>query len=217
MRGRTGAAIAGGLFLAGWIAWGVYSTRSTEAVPFEHREQVGRIELRQYPETVLAETTAPDQRTAFRRLFRYISGANTRDESVSMPAPVETHRTKSAGGGDTQRGESVPMTAPVRSASTASDQIRMAFYLPEEYDLESAPEPLDSTVELTAEPPKTVAVRRFSWYTPKWRVRRQERKLRATLDRAGIEPTGECTLLRYNDPWTPPFMRRNEVTLEVTT
>lgn len=207
MRQLTNVAIgAGCLLLAGWVGWGIYSTRTAESVPYERRRTIDGLEVRRYPRAVLAETTAPDQRTAFRRLFAYISGANRDDESISMTAPVET-----------QRGESIPMTTPVRSATAGSggDGVRMAFYLPPEYGPETAPEPTDSSVTLVTEQPKTVAVDRFSWYAPSWRVERRTRKLRSTLDSHGIEPTGAPALLRYNDPWTPPFMRRNEIAVEI--
>ncbi|MCU4719151.1 SOUL family heme-binding protein [Halapricum hydrolyticum] len=192
--------------LVGWIGWGIYSTRSVKSVPYERVRQIGDVELRRYPRTVLVETTADDQRTAFRRLFRYISGANDGDESISMTAPVET-----------QGGTSISMTAPVRSetAESEADAVRMAFYLPAEYDPDTAPEPTDPGVELVVEPEQTIAVTRFSWYAPEWQVERQSRTLLAALESDGIEPLGEPTLLRYNDPWTPPFLRRNEVAVEV--
>jgi hypothetical protein len=109
------------------------------------------------------------------------------------------------------------MTTPVRSDATGTDAetIRMAFYLPAEYTPDTAPEPTEDEVTLVTEPPKTVAVNQFSWYTPEWRVTRRTRKLLSTLDREGIEPKGDPYLLRYNDPWTPPFMRRNEVAVAV--
>jgi hypothetical protein len=93
--------------------------------------------------------------------------------------------------------------------------MRMAFYLPAEYGPGTAPVPTDPTVRLVVEPPKTVAVRRFSWYAPERRVARQRRKLLSVLGARGIETRGEPYLLRYDDPWTPPFMRRNEVAIEV--
>ena len=192
--------------LAAWTAWGVYSTRSADPVPYRTLETIDGVELRRYPETVLVETTASNERTAFRRLFQYISGANDGAEEISMTAPVAT-----------QAGESIPMTTPVRSGPTDREAggIRMAFYLPPDYDPESAPKPTDSTLELVVEPPKTIAVKRFSWYAPAWRVERQERQLLRTIEREGIQRLDEPTLLRYNDPMTPPFMRRNEVAVEV--
>lgn len=201
------ALVGAGVILTALTAWGLYSTRKTESVPYERLQTIDGIELRQYPQTVLVETTAPDQRTAFRRLFNYISGDNDGDESISMTAPVET-----------QEGESISMTAPVRSASSESgdDEIRMAFYLPSKYTPETAPEPTESAVSLVTEPRKTVAVDRFSWFTPDWRVDRRTRNLRSILDREDIERRGEPSLLRYNDPWTPPFLRRNEIAVTVS-
>ncbi len=214
--------LGGAAVLGGWIAWGLYSTWSTESVPYDRLRTVDGVELRRYPETVTVETAAPDGRTAFRRLFRYLSGTNVSGQSVSMTTPVET------------QGEPLPMTTPVRSLSvdrgddadkhaghdddydsTSSDGMRMAFYLPADYDPETAPEPIDPSVWLRVEPETTVAVRPFSWYTPEWRVKRMERQLRSTIQREGISPVGEPFLLRYDDPWTPPFMRRNEVAVAV--
>ncbi|RLM57066.1 heme-binding protein [Halobellus sp. Atlit-31R] len=195
--------LAGGTALAGWTAWGVYATRSAESVPYERVRTIDGVEIRRYPRLVLAETTAADQLTAFRRLFRYISGANAGEASIPMTTPVET------------RGASISMTAPVRSEPTDDDGVRMAFFLPPSYDVDTAPEPTASTVELTAEPSKTVAVKQFSWYAPQRRVERQERALRRTLERAQVDVVGDPSLLRYNDPWTPPFLRRNEIAIEI--
>ncbi len=70
-------------------------------------------------------------------------------------------------------------------------------------------------MSLVTEPAKRVAVDRFSWYAPAWRVERRTRKLLSTLEREGVEPVGDPYLLRYDDPWTPPFMRRNEAAVAV--
>ena len=237
MKRRLKAALLGGAaVLAGWIAWGLYSAWSTESVAYDRLRTVDGIELRRYPETVTVETTAADERTAFQRLFRYLSGVNRTGQSVSMTAPVET------------RGESIPMTTPVRSGSGEGDEsdegggddsaedgesvdrrdreddltadsggMRMAFYLPADYNQVTAPEPIDPAVWLRVEPETTMAVRSFSWSTPEWRVRRMERELLSTIQREGIAPVGDPVLLRYDDPWTPPFMRRNEVAVEIET
>jgi len=205
-------AIAG--LLALWIGWGAYVDRKTERVPYERLETIDGVELRRYPRTILVETTAPDRGTAFRRLFRYISGANeggeevattarvaTGGEAIAMTAPVRTVR---------DGGESVSMTAPVRTDREGST-VTMAFYLPAAYDPETAPPPTDPKVRLVVEPPRTVATRRFSWYATDDRVERERRALLDVLAEHDVEPLGSPVLLQYNDPWTPPFMRRNEV------
>ena len=202
-----------GLF-ALWIGWGAYVSRKTERVPYERIETIEGVELRRYPRTILVETTAPDRVTAFRRLFRYISGANEGGEEVAMTAPVATGgeaiattaSVRTVRGG----GEAVSMTAPVRTDREGS-AVTMAFYLPPEYVPETAPQPTDPKVRLVVEPPRTVATRRFSWYATDARVGRERRKLLDVLADRGIELLGSPVLLQYNDPWTPPFMRRNEV------
>lgn len=197
-------ALIGGGLLGAWIAWGLYSGRSVDEVGYIRTRTIDGVEIREYPETVLAVTTAPDQMTAFRRLFDYISGANEGSESVAMTAPVRTNR-----------GTGLAMTAPVRSSQKTDRAVEMGFYLPADFDRDSAPAPTDAAVEIRADPPRTLAVREFSWFARDEKVRRQENALEATLDDHEIESTGEPFLLRYDDPWTPPFMRTNEVAVEV--
>lgn len=225
MRTPTKALLAttGGL-LGAWVGWGLYVDRTTERVPYETIESFDAVEIRRYPRTVLVETTAEDEGEAFGRLFRYISGENEADEAVAMTAPVATSargvrpttapvRTASKGRAD---GEHVPMTAPVRTTPVTDDgAVTMAFYLPAEYGPDRAPTPTDSRVRLVVEPPQTLAVRSFSWYATDDRVERNLRRLRDALSDSGVEVRGRPTLLRYDDPWTPPFMRHNEVAVEV--
>ncbi|SER87502.1 SOUL family heme-binding protein [Natrinema salaciae] len=193
-----------GLLFALWIGWGAYVTRTTERVPSETLARFDGIELRRYPQSVLVETTAPDAGTAFRRLFRYISGANERREDVAMTAPVAIRG----------ESESVPMTAPVRT-DMDGDGVTMAFFLPSTYGPARAPTPTDPTVSLVVEPPRTVAVRRFSWYATDDRVDREQDRLREELARRGLEARDDPSLLQYNDPWTPPFMRTNEIEVDL--
>ncbi|MFC7046735.1 SOUL family heme-binding protein [Halobacteriaceae archaeon GCM10025711] len=215
-RTRTLLATLGGL-AALWVAWGAYVARTTERVPYETVDRFDGVELRHYPQAVLVETTASDPGTAFRRLFRYITGANEGREEVAMTAPVAS------------RGEAIPMTAPVRTLRAGEDvpmtapvrtegddgAVTMAFYLPAEYAPETAPVPTDTSVRLVVEPARTVAVRRFSWYATDGRVARERRSLLDELAARGIETSDAPALLQYNDPWTPPFMRTNEVAVTV--
>lgn len=217
MRSLSKAALAGGAALAGWIAWGVYTTRSTETIPYARRRSVDGIAIRTYPQTVRVETTASDQRNAFRRLYRYITGTNEGATTLSMTRPVETRRRDSFARTEPVRTE-VGLGAKQQTSGTAppaGGRVRMSFYLPPSMDPESAPEPTDPAVSLAVDPPRTVAVKRFSWYAPDWRVERLERRLLRGVERAGYEPVANPFLLRYDDPRTPPFMRRNEVAVEI--
>jgi hypothetical protein len=203
MQTRTKALLAGaGGLLAAWVGWGLYVDRSTERVPYETVETFDGVELRQYPRLVLAETTAEDERTAFNRLFGYISGENETGDEVAMTAPVTTQDAK------------IPMTAPVRTQSE-ENEVTMAFYLPADYDPADAPIPTNSAVRLAVEPPRKLAVMSFSWYATEGRVQRHREALLDALASRGIEPRTRPTLLQYDDPFTPPFMRQNEVAVEV--
>lgn len=213
---KTAIGIVVGL-LALWIGWGAYVTRTTDRVPYETVERLDGVELRRYPRAVLVETTATDPGTAFRRLFRYLRGANDGSETVAMTAPVATggERGSTTPPVRTGRGgETVSMTAPVRT-DRAGETVTMAFYLPSSYAPETAPTPTDPDVRLVVEPPRTVAVSDFSWYATDARVARERRRLLDALADRGIEVRDTPVLLQYDDPWTPPFMRTNEVAVTV--
>ncbi|WP_042665113.1 heme-binding protein [Haloferax sp. ATB1] len=218
---KLGAGIVGvGLATAAvWTAVDLVNNRGTERVPYKTVERIDGVELRRYPETIRVRTTASNGREAFFRLFNYIDGANEGGTSVSMTTPVETgadtRATGDADDGASVTGESISMTAPVET--TREDGATMSFFLPATYTPETAPEPTNDDVKLVVDPPRTLAVLRFSWWAPSVRVSLKERTLRKTLAQAGIEPTSEPRLLRYDAPFTPPWLRTNEVVVEVDT
>lgn len=220
--GIIGAATVGGA-LAVWSAFGLLRSRSAERVDYTVERAIDdRTEVRRYPELVRVETVGESNREAFGRLFDYIQGKNESRSDVSMTAPVKideeageeiemTSPVRMENGADS---EEVSMTSPVRT-DAADDGVRMGFYLPEKYTPNTAPRPTNPTVSLAIEPPRSVATRRFSWWRPDWRTRRQQSKLLATLDGTDARPVGEPFSLGYNDPSTPPFLRTNEVAVEV--
>lgn len=222
------ASLAGAGLLA-WTTWGAYVNRTTERVPYTEIGQVGDVDFREYPETVLVGTRAASEEAAFRRLFEYIGGANRASGDVSTTTPVATdgERTpatasEEAGSGangtdgtnEAVGNEVVSMTAPVRTEQE-SEGVRMEFFLPADYTPASAPRPTDPRVELLIRPARTVAVLAFSGYARDRKIEKGNSELLETLERAGIEAIDEPALLQYDDPYTPPFMRRNEVCVEV--
>jgi len=198
--------VIGGL-LAALGAANVYQRRTTDEIPATVVARLGDVELRRYPSLVRAETVADTETAAFRRLFRYIAGRNEGSETVAMTTPVEV----------TGRGMAIPMTAPVEVEAADRDAVRMVFYLPSEYDAESAPRPIDDAVSLGVVPERTLAVRRFSGRPTDGRVTRETDRLLATLDAAGVAVTGDPFFMGYDAPWTLPFLRRNEVAVEIDT
>ena len=201
-------------------AWSLYQRVETESVPYTTVAKIGDVELRRYPPTVLVETTAPSENAAFRRLFRYISGENDGSRDVAMTTPVEV-----TGEGTTipmtapvavAGGRRLPMTAPVeRSQEDRDDGVRMSFYLPSEYDFDTAPRPTNDDVDLVAVPERTLAVLRFSGRPSDRRVATKTERLLSALADADVPTIGEPVFMGYDAPWTLPFLRRNEVAVEV--
>ena len=168
-------------------------------------------ELRHYPPYVVAEvvldTPAEDAGSqAFPILAGYIFGKNKGEKKFAMTAPV------------TQTAASAPapvrmdMTAPVTQAAVAGGT-RVQFVLPKGVTLATAPEPIDPRVQLRVMPAATWAVIRYSGTWSRSNYNEHLAELRASLDAAGVATQGEPLLARYNAPFTPWFMRRNEIWL----
>lgn len=170
----------------------------------------GAFEVRDYRSYLLAETTVEGSfdeagNRAFRRLFDYIQGANRPGTALPMTAPVVQAPVT---------GTSIAMTAPV-SQTRDGEQWRVAFVVPSEYDRRTVPEPTDARVRIVVVPARRVATWRFSGRWTERAFTDAEAALRAAITAAGLRAVGEVTSARYNSPFSLPFMRRNEVAVEV--
>jgi SOUL heme-binding protein len=192
----------------------VYMSMSVPEARYEVSEILdNEVEIRAYPEEIWATTVAEDQNNAFSPLFRYISGDNDKGEKIEMTAPVVTPTPQPAGTGST-KGEKIEMTAPVVSMNTEKGQF-MAFIMPERFDINSIPKPLSSRVKIESVEPRKLATIRFSGYVTQENYKKNLEQLNKTLENRGISTIGEPILMQYNDPWTPPFYRRNEIGVQV--
>ena len=168
-----------------------------EKAPYEVIRHVDALELRHYPQLILAVAPNNEYDTGFNLLFNYIQGANTTQKKISMTAPVITS-------------EKIPMTAPV-----ISDQQFMAFVLPSSYTQNTVPKPTNAQIEIKIQPERTIAVKRFSGRATKKDIEKQLEILYSTLQKNDIQTKGESFLMRYNSPFAPGFIRRNEVAIEI--
>jgi hypothetical protein len=207
---RAAVFAAGALVLAGCSVFGIRS--GTEQLNYEIvAEPTEDLEIRRYPPAVAAEVRVPrnadDPRsTAFRKLFRYITGANEGQRDIAMTAPVSID--------NDGEGQEIAMTAPV-STETEGEDVVMRFFLPSDIAFESAPQPTDADVALVEVGARTVAVLRYTWSTGPEKAARKRAELLDMLEESGWTPTGPAYSMFYDPPWTLPFLRRNEAAVPV--
>jgi len=199
---RLRHALAGLLLaLASWPAMAI------EIPEYLVVEQDGSFELRAYSSYLIAETEVEAGfmnagNIAFGRLFRYISGANTAQAEIAMTAPVE----------QSSQGEKIAMTAPVEQAK-ADGVYRVGFVVPRKYNRETVPKPTDPRVSIREVPARIVAVWRYSGRWTEENFREHEQDLRRAVQARGLQAvSGDSAIIaRYDAPFIPWFMRRNEV------
>ena len=114
----------------------------------------------------------------------------------------------------TLKQEKIAMTAPVESLQMESGYL-ISFMLPSKYTLATAPKPLDSRLRIVAFPSRTIAVLRYSGRWTQKNFDRYQQELLTALAQQGIEPLGEVRSAFYNSPFMLPFLRRNEVMVEI--
>lgn len=181
----------------------------TEQQPYEVVEQRAGFEVRRYPEYVIAEVEvradfADAGNIGFGSLIGYISGRNRGGARVAMTAPVLQE----------EAGTRIAMTAPVLQEAAGRSHL-VSFVMPAGVTRESLPVPADPRVRLRTVPGHLAAVRRFRGT---WNERAYEEQVARLLDEvraAGFEVAGAVRYARFDPPWMPPFLRRNEVVVPV--
>jgi hypothetical protein len=206
----TAICIALAIFLL-WVLSGYLPTRGIGMPSYRVIEKKPDFEIRQYDSFVVAETSrqgTPSESlsSGFNELFRYISGNNVSRSEIKMTAPVIS---SSEG-----KGERIPMTAPVLKQGLEGSST-IAFVMPPGSTLEELPQPKSPSVRLRVVPPHKVAVITFSGYATAGTIKEKTAGLEQSLQRYGVPVKSGPRIALYNPPWTPPFMRRNEVMIEV--
>ena len=201
------------IILSLWSAWGYFSSR-VEQTDYIVLSKTKNYEIREYPAHIVAQTTVQgpfkdSMNSGFSIVAGYIFGGNVKKESIAMTAPVIAEN-KSIG----DKSESIAMTAPV-IATTEGNSQTISFSMPKSYTLETLPTPNDPRVKIVMIPKKKYAVMRFSWYRSDTRVKKVQDELISVLAKDGIVPIGNISYAGYNAPWTPPWMIRNEVLVEI--
>lgn len=168
----------------------------TEEQPYDVVAKYPGFELRRYPAHLVAEMEVGGPfelagNLAFPRLARYIGGHNRPARKVAMTAPV------------------------VQEQDRDNRRYRVGFVMPAGLGAEDLPDPLDPRVRTRRVPAQTAAARRFSGRWSRRSYEKQEAALLSAVEAAGLKVVGRPRYARFDPPWTPWFMRRNEVVVPV--
>ncbi|MFZ2620221.1 MAG: heme-binding protein [Alphaproteobacteria bacterium] len=199
-----------GAAVLGAVLWGPVVSNSVEQAKYTVLEQVGNMELREYAPHLAAEVEVAGERKeaisqGFRLIADYIFGNNIAAESIAMTTPV------------TQQPVSAPiaMTSPVLQQEAGNGLWHVRFIMPSQYSMQSIPQPKNTAVKLVEVPAKRVAALRFSGRPSEADLAEKNTLLQGFITQKGLVSAAPATYAFYNPPWTLPFLRRNEVLMEV--
>ena len=186
---------------------------SIEEPNFTLLEKEQSFELRTYQPRLIAEVFVDGDMSeasskGFKLIADFIFGNNTtqsgKSEKISMTAPVAI-RTSA---------EKISMTAPV-GLQQANNGWRVYFVMPSQYTLQTLPKPNNPQVTIKAMPIQKFAVVRFSGQVGEEKMNMKLAELNQWIKRKNFKALSNPELARYNPPWTLPFLRRNELMVEV--
>lgn len=171
-----------------------------ESPSYRVLDRLGDVEIRDYDPYLVAEVDVDADlegagNEGFRVLAGYIFGAN-QDRSSS-----------------TGRSSRIAMTTPV-TQEASGDRFTIRFMMPSAYSAETLPVPNDDRIRIRSVPARRLAAVRYSGRWSAGDYRKQLDRLERTLAREGLVPTGEPIWARYDPPFKPWFLRRNEVLTE---
>lgn len=182
---------------------------AVEEAEYEVVRRDGNIELRDYAPSIVAETVVVGDfedasNKAFRTLFKYINGENKSQSKIEMTAPVSQE----------QSSEKIAMTAPVSQEATEGGWV-VSFMMPASFTMDTIPEPIDPAVTIRQLPAYRAASIRYSGFWSEENYNKHLNELRTWMDKQSLRATGPAVWARYNAPFIPWFMRRNEILLPI--
>jgi hypothetical protein len=194
-----------------WVISGYLPTMNIQTPVYEVMGKKPDYEIRLYEPYVIAETARKGNRqeslsSGFSELFQFISGNNVGRAKIRMTAPV-----LQSGESEAQK---ILMSAPVLKYGDGGSSM-IAFVMPPGSRLDELPQPKNPAVHLRVVPAHKVAVISFSGYATDAAIKENIAKLLTALKRDSMFVRAAPQIALYNPPWTPPFMRRNEILIEL--
>ena len=206
-------------------ACSIVGIRTAEEANYDTVYKDGSFEVRQYSDYISAETTVNEDSwddassIGFRRLAGYIFGKNKKQEKLAMTSPVimspeQSKLNKQSKSTKQSESSKLDMTAPVLGEKT-NQGWKMSFVLPKDVTIENAPEPLDSNVIVSKQSGKKFAVIRFNGSLSDSKFQKYSEHLSRKIQTENLKKLSDPVLAGYDPPWTLPFLKRNEVLIEV--
>jgi hypothetical protein len=198
------------ILLAGAIIIiGATKVMAVEEAAYTVVKKDNKFEIRDYAPHILAEIIVDEDfeqagNKAFNRLFRYISGENRSRGKIAMTAPVSQE----------SRGGKIAMTAPV-GQQPVQGRWAVSFMMPASYTLETLPVPEDPKISLRQVPAHRMAAVRYSGFWSQKNYLRYKKELESWVHEEDLIIVGDPVWARYNPPFTPWFLRRNEILIPV--
>jgi len=180
-----------------------------ESAAYETLLSEGAFELRRYSSQIRVETEVEGSfkragNQAFKNLFGYISGENTVQQEIAMTAPVSQDSS-----------EKIAMTTPVSQDLSESGVWRVGFLIPAQYTADTVPVPTNPAVSLRVVPPQDMVAVRYSGTWSDENYQEHLQSLQTWMKEKGLAATGSPTWARYDPPFKPWFLRRNEILIPV--
>jgi len=186
------------------------SYRGYETAAYEVSKKINNFEIRKYPPILVAEVEVEGNRSeaankGFRALAGYIFGGNVSKQKVAMTSPVLQNEVA----------EKISMTSPVRQISSSQKKWLVQFAMPKKYTLETLPKPKNDKIKFKVLKQKNVVAIRFSgkWSDQLFDAKKQE--LVDFVEQNKMKKIGQPIISYYDDPFTFPWNRRNEIIQEI--
>lgn len=199
--------IIAGVAVIGAAAWGPIVS-NVEQAKYEVVESHNNIEIRDYAPIIMAEAEISGERKeainqGFRIIADYIFGNNVPKQKIAMTAPVIQQPT-----------EKIAMTAPVMQ-ERADKSWKIRFVMPDSYTMDTLPQPNNEAVKLYQLPGKRFVVIHFSGMAGESSLKEHTEMLNAFIMEKDLKAISQPTYAFFNPPWTLPFLRRNEIMVEI--
>ena len=176
---------------------GCQATRAGyESAPYKVARSDGKFELRDYPALTVVETpmsagSRDGDDGSFMRLFRFITGGNEGKQKIAMTTPV--------------------------FMSGSGTNATMSFVMPAKLKTDEVPKPSGGPVTVRELAAGRFAVLRYSGGRNPTKEAESLAQLKTWMDTEKLSVLSPPVYGYFDPPWTPAFLRRNEVMLRTET